>query len=377
METRRRMSTRSSAIRTLRPFLTRHPRLKGALRGADRAVSRLHHSAAEHVPALIRPQPRQLTAAITASCNLRCQGCRYGRDFMVGERISLDVMRAVLDDAKDAGVARVRLYGGEPLLHPDVATMIAHSNELGMNTYITTNGVLLGKRIDELYEAGLRWLTMGFYGVDEQYDGYTQRDGHYSRVDESLATVRDRYGDDVEMQLNVVLIRPTTNLDALGAAWEFAERFGMVVHFDLYGHSMPFFTDPKGELGYREEDRAQVEAVGAEIVRLHGLYPERFPQSIEMLRSIPDWLMLGPDMLVPCDAYQLLWLGADGTLQLCDVTFPLGNVNDTRMRDLLFTDEHRQACVDGFKLKCPNCTCKSNTRIMKHAASYRRYSAPR
>jgi hypothetical protein len=39
-------------------------------------------------------------------------------------------------------------------------------------------------------------------------------------------------------------------------------------------------------------------------------------------------------MRVPCDAYELLWIGADGSLQLCDVALPLGNVNAHRLRDL-------------------------------------------
>jgi len=129
---------RSHAIRSLRPLLRGHPRLTSALRGADQAFSRWHHSLAQRVPALIRPQPRQLTVAITASCNLRCVGCRYGRDFMVGERLELDTVRALLDDARAAGINKVRFYGGEPLLHPALADMVRHARSLDMEPYLTT-----------------------------------------------------------------------------------------------------------------------------------------------------------------------------------------------------------------------------------------------
>ena len=30
---------------------------------------------------------------------------------------------------------------------------------------------------------------------------------------------------------------------------------------------------------------------------------------------------------------KLVWIGADGSVQLCDVAFPLGNVNERRLRD--------------------------------------------
>ena len=29
---------------------------------------------------------------------------------------------------------------------------------------------------------------------------------------------------------------------------------------------------------------------------------------------IPDWLLLGPEMRVPCTAYEMAWVGADGTV---------------------------------------------------------------
>lgn len=366
---------RSHAIRALRPFLHAHPHLSSALRGADQALSRWQHSLAAHVPALIRPQPRQLTVAITAACNLSCVGCRYGRDFMVGERLELDLVRPLLDDARAAGVNKVRFYGGEPLLHPDLAEMVRHARGLGMEPYVTTNALLLGKRIDELFEAGLRLATVGFYGVGAAYDAYTQRDGQHERLCASLERVRARRGSELELQLNYVLVRPTTNLAALREAWEFALRYDMFFHLDLYGYSIPFFTDgPERELAYRPEDEPEVRAVAAELVRLKQSDPQRLPHAIEFLRSVPDWLLLGADMRVPCDAYQLLWVGADGGVQLCDVTFPLGNLHERRLGEMLFGPAHRKAARDGFLLNCPNCTCKCDSRIVKHAPSMARYA---
>jgi len=364
----------SKSIRQLRPFLHEHPSLKQTLHAADDGLTRLKHRVAERVPGLIRPAPRQLTVAITAACNLRCIGCRYGRDFMVGERLSLETMRALLDDAHEAGVNRVRLFGGEPLLHPDLPAMIQHATDLGMDAYVTTNGLLLGRRIDELYEAGLRWLSMGFYGVEQEYDDYTQRDGHYAKLRESLDSVRERYGDRVEMQLNWVIVRPTCNLEALHRAWEFALHYDLYFHLDLYGYSVPFFTDgPDRELAFAPSDREAVEEVTAELVRIKTEHPQRFPQPLPFIRSVTDWLLLGPDMKVPCDAYQLIWVAADGTVQLCDTHFPLGNLGDARLSEILGTSAHREACRDAFTLKCPNCTCKSDSRIMRHAASLTKY----
>jgi cyclic pyranopterin phosphate synthase len=286
-------------------------------------------------------------------------------------------MKDLLDDAKDAGVNRVRLYGGEPLLHPDLPEMIRHSCALGMDTYVTTNGILLKDRIDQLFDAGLRWMTIGFYGENEKYDLYTDRAGHYARLEESLRSVRERYGARVSMQLNYVLLRSTTNIEALNAAWNFARRFDMYFHLDLYMHEIPFFTDGvDGDIAFRPDDRPGTQRVVDELVRLKQQDPERFPQSLPFVRSVTDWLILGADMRVPCDAYELLWVGADGSVQLCDVTFKLGNLHDKRLRDITYSPAHAKASIDAFELRCPNCTCKCDSRIMKHAPSLRRYGGP-
>ena len=370
------MLSRSAAIRTLRPLLRKRPRLESLLRSADQALSRWQHGLAGRVPALIRPQPRQLTIAVTAACNLRCHGCRYGRDFMVGDRLKLSMVRDLLDDAHAAGVGRVRFYGGEPLLHRDLPAMIAHASGLGMECYVTTNGVLLEKRMDELLDAGLSWVSIGFYGIGDKYDTYTQKDGHFEQLERSLTLVLERLGS-FPIQLNWTVLRTTCNLPALREAWDFAQRFDLLFHLDLYMHYNPFFSDgPDESLAFQPEDRPGAEAVAAELVRLKQQEPERFPHSLEFLRSVPDWLILGEEMRVPCDAYELLWVGADGSVQLCDVAFPLGNLHEQRLGQILFGDAHERAARDAFQLKCPNCTCKCESRITKHAPSYQRFKSP-
>jgi MoaA/NifB/PqqE/SkfB family radical SAM enzyme len=366
-----------SLAREMHRQLDSRPRLRSLAKSVDLHASRALHTVAGVVPRVISPHPRQLTIAITAQCNLRCQGCRYGRDFMPGHSLSLAEIRDVLDDAKAAGVGVARLYGGEPLLHPDLAAMVRHATEIGLRCYITSNGTHLGLKMPALYEAGLRQVTIGFYGIGDRYDDYTQRRGHFARLERSLQSVRDRYGRSVELQLNFVLLRDTCNLADLAAAWAFAKRFDMFFHVDLVNFSVPFFVlDRESGLHLAARDRPRAEEVAVEMVRLKRAEPDRFLHTVEFLRSIPDWLIKGADMRVPCDAYELLWIGADGTVQLCDAALPLGNIRERRLRDIMFTDTHRKAAQDGFRLNCPNCTCKVQSRIQKHAASMRRYAAP-
>jgi len=342
---------------------------------ADLRVERARHTVAAHLPVVIHPQPRRLEVAVTSACNLRCIGCRYGRDFMPNQQLPWSIIRPLLEDARAAGMWSVRFYGGEPLLHHDLAKMVEHSVTLGMRPYVTTNAVLLETKIDDLYRAGLRDMTIGFYGIGGEYDQYVQRTDRFARVEAGIAAVRDRYGAEVNLRINWLLRRQTCTVEDLRATWEFAERYQLAMQVDLIHYSLPYFSEgPDRCLQFTPEDADAIHRVTSELVVLKRRHPERLTQSVAALRSIPDWLLKGPGMKIPCDSYQMIWVGADGTVQLCYVTFKLGNLYAERLSTMLFASRHAQAARDSFLLNCPNCHCHYDTRIQKHTSSLRHYA---
>lgn len=363
--------------RAVRAAARSRPRIKRLLAQTELAAGLVEHTLAQGVPGIIQPRPRRITIAITAHCNLRCIGCRYGRDFMVGEQLTLSEVKGLLDDARAAGVELVRLYGGEPLLHRDLPAMVRHSVDLGLATYITTNGLLLRQKIDALFDAGLRNITLGFYGTAEAYDRYVGRADRFRKLEEALRYVRSRYGSELSLQLNYLVMRPSCSLPALRAAWEFAERFDMTFHTDLIHYSLPYFTDgTEGDLRLTHDDLPAIENFVTALSDLKRRHPVRIRESLASIHSIPDWLMKGPEMRVPCDAKNLIWVGADGSVQLCYVTFRLGNIRQRPLREMLFTETHRAAARSAFRLDCPNCHCERDSRIMKDLASRIRYASP-
>lgn len=128
-----------------------------------------------------------------------------------------------LSDAKAAGISRIRFYGGEPLLHRDLPKMVAYASEIRLNSYVTTNGILLKEKVDALYDAGFRYMTVGFYGVGQKYDNYVQRMDQFRCLETGLDYARHRYGDRLSFRLNWLLNRQTCSLDDLYEAWDFAK----------------------------------------------------------------------------------------------------------------------------------------------------------
>lgn len=358
--------------------LRRSPRAFEALKDLESRFVGYRQGLGRLVPALVRPRPYKVMVAITAGCNARCTGCRYGRDFMPGQRLGLETVEALLEDAAAAGFYSIRFYGGEPLLHRDLPRMVERCVALGMRPYVTTNGFLLDERIDELVAAGLRDVTLGFYGTGAAYDAYTSVPGGFARVERGLRAVRERHGDAVALQMNWLLMRPTASVAALADARAVAERYGMAMRVDLIHYSLPYFQEgPERCLQFRAEDRPAVESVVAELLAMKRAKPSSLNHSLEGLRSIPDWLLLGPEMRVPCTAYDMIWVGADGSVQMCYVTFRLGNLHERRLSEMLFGEAHRCAARDALHLRCPKCHCSSNERVMRHGPSRGRYAENR
>jgi cyclic pyranopterin phosphate synthase len=194
-------------------------------------------------------------------------------------------------------------------------------------------------------------------------------------MEEGVAYTRDRYGSSMKLDLGWLLMRPTCSLESLHGAWDFALRYQAPICVNLIHYSLPYFTEgPDRQLAFRPEDRPRLEALVAELLRLKRDRPDMLSNTEIGLRSIPDWLLRGPEMRVPCERYRLIWIGANGVVQLCYVTFEFGNLHQTRLRDLLFTQAHADASRDAFQLNCPNCHCSFDERTRLHAPSRRIYS---
>ena len=90
----------------------------------------------------------------TRRCNLSCAYCNeFDR---VSMPVPLEKMLARIDHLGALGTATVDISGGEPLLHPDLDSIIRRIRSRGMIAGLLTNGYLLTpERIEQLNRAGL------------------------------------------------------------------------------------------------------------------------------------------------------------------------------------------------------------------------------
>jgi cyclic pyranopterin phosphate synthase len=349
--------------------------LHSMLKGADDTWAHVDQILVEKKLKKVNPEVSIVHVSLLSNCNLRCQGCSYGRDFMPKEKLDFAVVKNMLRELNELGVPKVHFYGGEPLLHVDILKIIAYATELGIFSTLGTNASLLNeKRIKHLYEAGLRHIAIGVYGVGEDYDEYVSIAGSFEKLETNVKYARQQFPD-LDITFSWLLKKPTCNLESLHEIYELSEKYQIPFDFSLIHYDFPYFTEGnEHELQFYEEDRDIINTFTKEALRLKQKTPHLISNSLEGIRSIPDWLILKSDMQVPCHRYHRLWIGPNGVVRVCQKNSDLGNIYDTSLKDMLYTDLHHEASQDCYELNCTNCHVGYDERIQMHPSSRKKYA---
>ena len=100
----------------------------------------------------------------TRRCNLACTYCN---EFdAVSQPVPTDEMLRRVDKLAELGTTIITISGGEPLLHPELDTIIRRIRQRGAIATLITNGYLLAQeRIQRLNRAGLDYLQISVDNV--------------------------------------------------------------------------------------------------------------------------------------------------------------------------------------------------------------------
>jgi cyclic pyranopterin phosphate synthase len=179
---------------------------------------------------------RSLRLSVTDRCNLRCHYCMPEDEYLWLPRedvLTYEELTQIADLLGEAGVDRIRLTGGEPLLRrdlPDLVRQLAERPWL-QDLALTTNGVLLGDLAVDLKRAGLHRVTVSLDTLRaDRFQRLTRRDA-LPQVIAGLEAAR-RAGF-TGLKLDAVITRGD-NDDELVDLVEFGKELGAEVRFIEY-----------------------------------------------------------------------------------------------------------------------------------------------
>jgi MoaA/NifB/PqqE/SkfB family radical SAM enzyme len=136
------------------------------LRKKARAVNRRYREA-RMVAAALKSPHRPILAQIIPirRCNLSCVYCNeYDK---TSEPVPVEEMARRIDRLAALGTLAITFSGGEPLLHPELETLVERIRGANIIATLITNGYLLtAERIKRLNRAGLDYLQISIDNVE-------------------------------------------------------------------------------------------------------------------------------------------------------------------------------------------------------------------
>lgn len=129
----------------------------------------------------------------------------------------------LIDDLLARGVRYFTLVGGEPLLSPNIDSVIEHLYQHNVFVNLTTNGALLPRRLDLARKVSN--LTVSLDGDADSNDQLRGK-GWHARA---LTAIEAAVAAGIPVRLNVVVTR--ANADQIGYIISLCDRYRMVVTF--------------------------------------------------------------------------------------------------------------------------------------------------
>lgn len=151
---------------------------------------------------------RNLRISLTAACNYACTYCVPDGKRLVAaqDELSAEAMvRGVAYLIEAAGIERLRITGGEPLVSPKLEHFLRGVSRLGLQDIgLTSNGQLLSRKLPLLLECGLRRINVSLDTLDPVAFKRIARGGDLPTVLQGLAEAR---AAGLKIKINMVPLR--------------------------------------------------------------------------------------------------------------------------------------------------------------------------
>ncbi len=159
---------------------------------------------------------------LTNRCNLYCKHCYSSANQDTSGELSLREIKEVALQLVAENVRFVILSGGEPLLREDIWDIAAVLRDLGMKTYLSTNGLLIDGGNVERIRRSFDYVGVSIDGTPEVHDRFR---GRKHAFEASLNAVNLCTREGIRVGLRFTLALQT--IESLPFIFDLAEELGV------------------------------------------------------------------------------------------------------------------------------------------------------
>jgi cyclic pyranopterin phosphate synthase len=236
--------------------------------------------------------------SLTPACNLNCIYCHSEGEESPRYRMSAEEIAEILKVAAEFSIRSVKFTGGEPLLRSDLLEII-RSVPPGMESSLTTNGVLLAGMAADLKSAGLSRVNVSLDSLNRET--YRQITGHDRLLDVLAGIDAALDAGLTPVKINMVVLRGINeneiddlinfvkgNRDLVLQLIELMDMGGCVHHSQLNGVEKRLSENSKQIITRRMHHRKKYCMDGAEVEVVRPLHNTEFCGFCNRLRVTSD-----------------------------------------------------------------------------------------
>jgi MoaA/NifB/PqqE/SkfB family radical SAM enzyme len=178
--------------------------------------------------------PLDAQLIVTRRCNLSCGYCSEYDS--ISDPVPTDELKQRIDALHRLHSVNITMLGGEPLMHPDIAELVAYAGRKS-NTSVVTNGFLLRNGVIEaLNKAGLNNLTVSVDTLHADPSRYIQKSFR------SLKTRLERLQRLAKFDVHVTAVLCESSKDDFKQLMHEIEAFGFRMSVNLIHNSKGYVT---------------------------------------------------------------------------------------------------------------------------------------
>lgn len=283
----------------------------------------------------------------TLRCNCDCESCLWKDNSVISE-LSLEEIKRIYLEAKDAGFFISILWGGEPTLRQDITDIIKFAKHEANFAFIgiVSNGYLIPKRISEFGDDLDLILLSLDSPIQKEHDEIRNLPGLYDNIMKSVEIIRENYPH-ISLQFSFSIskynIHRVDEMIGLGNRLEVPIAFNVI---NTIRHYSTGDVDEKGNLSAREQEisRAFSRILESKRNGSHILNSELYLQHF-----------IGGKKPYRCHARKVfMYVNSNGDIEDClRLDQPIANLREISVKDAMNLPRFQQYLKDTEK--CDSC----------------------